>query len=826
MKKNQFLLISAIALTMTACSQQDELLPNATQGTPGKITVSAKVPDGNKDNAAPPSATRIYMENYKNAANYDAFKIYWTDGDIITGVAWQGDDDKWYENAKSITVPPVTLDNLKDKKTLLLSFDIPDGFNSALPLKIALFYVHNTDNDSYSNAYQNTPISFSIADKGLTWYNAQMVKRIDPVQSWQLPDFTYLYNRTPMMGRMELPAGWAKTPQVINTQFLHLTTLFGVKIYNSSDADFNLQSLEMSITNAAGTKFFLTNAGVIDPISGAAVSDANHRSETLTIDGIQNNVVKKSSSFTYFIPCILLGNMTGAEISVKINGQQAASKTAKKYLSGNCYSMDMLWNGTAFSLLDHTTQSSMFSYKLSEDGKTLTEWTGNESVVDMNIDPNLAAVTTIAGGAFSGRHGFKKIIVGNNVTTLEERAFYLGTGFDDIYLPASLVNIGESAFKWCSGNIHVNADNPNYASQDGVLFNKDKTKLLAFPTSKTGSYTVPSTVKEMADDAFSSTLLTSIVMPASLEKIGNYTFYWSRNLESADFDACTAPLTIAYGSFDSCNKLKSVHLPGSLQQIGNRAFVNCEDLASVSFGYPSSLTAIEASAFSGCEKINYMVLPSSLNTLGSAFGNCKALKEISLPEGLTKIEELTFTNCEGLKSVTFPSTLTDINKNAFYNNKLVNVYSMAVAPPRLNGTSVFAVFGINYQILKPKATLYLVSTASETDYLNLAPFGGYLNATLWTDFPARKIMKQCSVSANGANIGAAGGNASVSVTADTPWTAVSDQSWLTVSPASATGSGTLTFTASANTTGRIRVAYVVVEATDAPTRLISVVQAR
>lgn len=83
----------------------------------------------------------------------------------------------------------------------------------------------------------------------------------------------------------------------------------------------------------------------------------------------------------------------------------------------------------------------------------------------------------------------------------------------------------------------VDSNNPNYASVDGVLFNKDKTELLRYPCRKSGStYTVPSTVKTLGNSCFSSNdLVKKVIIPSSVETIKSYSFNYCGNLTMLDF---------------------------------------------------------------------------------------------------------------------------------------------------------------------------------------------------------------------------------------------------------------------------------------------------
>jgi len=114
----------------------------------------------------------------------------------------------------------------------------------------------------------------------------------------------------------------------------------------------------------------------------------------------------------------------------------------------------------------------------------------------------------------------------------------------------------------------------NYASQIGILFNKTKTQLVAYPNGKSGAYTIPSSVTSITNYAFYyCTSLTSVTIPISVTSIGKSAFY-------------------------SCTSLTSVTIPNSVTSIGESAFYSCTSLTSVTI--PNSVTYINYQAFSGC----------------------------------------------------------------------------------------------------------------------------------------------------------------------------------------------------------------------------------
>jgi len=123
-------------------------------------------------------------------------------------------------------------------------------------------------------------------------------------------------------------------------------------------------------------------------------------------------------------------------------------------------------------------------------------------------------------------------------------------------------------------SIKVDTNNLNYSSVDGILFNKTQTELIQFPTSRTGSY----------------------IIPSSVTSIGSYAFMYCNGLTNVLISPSVT--SIGVGAFCHCLGLTSIVVPLSVTSIGIYAFADCSRLVSVTI--PSSIISIESWAFSGC----------------------------------------------------------------------------------------------------------------------------------------------------------------------------------------------------------------------------------
>lgn len=106
-----------------------------------------------------------------------------------------------------------------------------------------------------------------------------------------------------------------------------------------------------------------------------------------------------------------------------------------------------------------------------------------------------------------------------------------------------------------------------------------------------------------------------------------------------------------------------VVMPG-VTSIGYRAFVNCTELKELTL--PDSLTRIEADSFYKCSSLENFQLPDNVNYIGGrAFYGCSTLSNIRIPEGVTDIGNQTFADCNSLTDIYIPDSVTIFKCGAF-----------------------------------------------------------------------------------------------------------------------------------------------------------------
>ena len=191
-----------------------------------------------------------------------------------------------------------------------------------------------------------------------------------------------------------------------------------------------------------------------------------------------------------------------------------------------------------------------------------------------------SSVTRIGEGSFSGCESLLSIEIPEGTTHLGEYCFSDCSNLSRVVIPSSVTSIGEYIFMNCEKlkEIIVSADNKSFCSMDGVLFSKDHTHLLQYPScSDIDMYSIPCDVIAIENRSFYTCKnLISVIIPQSVKSIGSENFYGCTNLTQATISQGVE--SIDYLSFAECKNLMVVSIPNSVTSIGGGCFADCNKL--------------------------------------------------------------------------------------------------------------------------------------------------------------------------------------------------------------------------------------------------------
>ena len=336
---------------------------------------------------------------------------------------------------------------------------------------------------------------------------------------------------------------------------------------------------------------------------------------------------------------------------------------------------------------------------------------------------NLIEITSYKGSATDLTIPSK--IDGYTVAGLGSGAFEDCTSLVSVKIPDTVEYINSNVFCGCSAlkSIEVDANNSDYSSENGVLFNKKKDAIVAYPMGKEDtSYVVPDGVLEIGMAAFQGcSKLTNVKLPDGVEIIDDFAFAFCYGLESI-----IVPDSVRYlgdAAFLFCIKLESVTLGSGIAYMGNTAFtysafynnesnwendglyigkylLNVSENVGEVFWVKGGTEIIADCAFSSCEKLVSVMLPETITAIGETlFYECplienivvngnggvysseygvlykgnslvvypqgKADEKFNIPAGTDSICDYAFLGNQNLKNVILPDSVKSIGNGAF-----------------------------------------------------------------------------------------------------------------------------------------------------------------
>lgn len=330
-------------------------------------------------------------------------------------------------------------------------------------------------------------------------------------------------------------------------------------------------------------------------------------------------------------------------------------------------------------------------------------------------------VNRVSGKAFYYCNYIEKLVITDNVRELDVSAFVCCNNLKSVTIGKGLTTIGDGAFYQCVSltGFTVDSGNDNFLSdEEGVLFNKDKTKLIQYPIGKENtSYIIPSSVITVGKYAFDScknlitvsggakvkyieyrafyycTNITEISLGGNIISVGRYAFYYCYSLKTVNYQGTETQwnkvsvdgdnhwltdCTFNYvdgivrddGLIESGNCSENVYYTlnedgllyifgeGIMYKGNNPPWESRKDLIKTVI-IENGVTSIGDAAFRYLTNVESITIPDTVTYIGYwVFDNCTSLEKLIIPDSVTFIDEGCFDGCTNLKEVKLPAKAT------------------------------------------------------------------------------------------------------------------------------------------------------------------------
>ena len=320
---------------------------------------------------------------------------------------------------------------------------------------------------------------------------------------------------------------------------------------------------------------------------------------------------------------------------------------------------------------------------------------------------------------FYERTDIKSVVIKNGVTNVGLYTFQDCSNITSISIPASVIVIDDSAFKWGTANlekIEVDSNNKDYTTVDGVLYDKKESYLYFCPQAKK-DISIPNTVQHIDSFAFyGCRYLKNITLPKGLRAIGQSAFDSCTSLETVVIPSTVSYMDLDYNMFDGCVSLVSIDvdsdnttvssIDGVLYNKEKTTLLVCPNRKE-SITIPETVTSIDDNAFYLDDHDETYALLTSIDVDANnkvyssddgmlyskdgttllmcprgkksaaiadhattiapeAFHACKSLESVSIPDSVVIIGEDAFWDCTKLTVITIPNKVTNIESGLFW----------------------------------------------------------------------------------------------------------------------------------------------------------------
>ena len=359
-----------------------------------------------------------------------------------------------------------------------------------------------------------------------------------------------------------------------------------------------------------------------------------------------------------------------------------------------------------------------------------TKYTGNKSIV---VVPE--GVTELVPCLFWDNQVIEEVILPDTLVNISGDTFYNSAKLRKVNIPKNVKFMGNNPFAGCP-NIEVINESPYFNLVDGILYNKDFTRLIYYPISKKDDrYEIKEGCRILGKHSFYlCDNLKEVVIPSSIIKLENNPFSGCTKInlvnksdyyhidDSVIYDkdyssviGCLNSINtdclvlkdvkrICRNSFWNCKGIRKIVLPKTLESIGYNPFVSCSNIefesnsenymvhdnalytadksklvcypAKYAIGdiyLPDEVITLERGAFSGCDRMTNIHLHNVSIISKTCFTNCNSLERVYCSDLVTYIGEWAFAHCTNLKEVSVYKDCFIDNNTTLNSNVNINI---------------------------------------------------------------------------------------------------------------------------------------------------------
>lgn len=303
----------------------------------------------------------------------------------------------------------------------------------------------------------------------------------------------------------------------------------------------------------------------------------------------------------------------------------------------------------------------------------------------ITVDGADYAVVSMENRYTNRQDSINEVTLPKTLRRIGQNAFSYYRNLRELDIPASVSVIGQSAFSSADNLRKITLHSATPATCEGALYGNSKKKIIVpdgsfhayrlasqwgnciiqteTPTEVNVTVGTPGELGRLAiDQAGYLQEINRLTVAGELNSDDWTTIKNMTNLLSVDMEG-VLNTSIPNEQFRNKWAIDYIALPKNTVSVGNYAFYGIESLASVKM--PNTLETINQYAFCGTKALRSISLPESLKSIEDAAFENSGLDEVTIPSGVTVINNYTFRNCTNLTNLQLHDAITTIREYAF-----------------------------------------------------------------------------------------------------------------------------------------------------------------